>query len=65
MPREPSGLDFTPIGHAALNKDPTPDLVGHMDGLLPDEVRVEKKPSLFPRLGRKTYTSRPARSAAA
>lgn len=33
VPREPSGSDFTPIGHVALNKDPTPDLVGQ----IPDE----------------------------
>ncbi|KAI0097377.1 hypothetical protein GGR51DRAFT_566585 [Nemania sp. FL0031] len=37
FPREPSGTAFLPIGHVAMNKDPTPDLVGYTDGLLPEE----------------------------
>ncbi|TGJ79495.1 hypothetical protein E0Z10_g9275 [Xylaria hypoxylon] len=37
VPREPSGADFVPVGHVALNKGPTPDLEGHVDGLLPEE----------------------------
>ncbi|KAI0541576.1 hypothetical protein GGR58DRAFT_498077 [Xylaria digitata] len=35
--REPTGADFVPVGHVALNKGPTPDLERHVHGLLPEE----------------------------
>ncbi|KAI1124415.1 hypothetical protein F5Y10DRAFT_30332 [Nemania abortiva] len=37
VPRKPGGAAFLPVGHVAMNKDPTPDLVGCTDGLLPEE----------------------------
>ncbi|RWA12612.1 hypothetical protein EKO27_g2486 [Xylaria grammica] len=36
-PREPSGAEFVPVGHVGLNKGPTADLEGHVEGLLPSE----------------------------
>ncbi|KAI0873578.1 hypothetical protein GGS24DRAFT_386104 [Hypoxylon argillaceum] len=35
-PREPSGVAFVPIGHVAMNNDPTPDLAEHASRLLPE-----------------------------
>ncbi|KAI0418611.1 hypothetical protein F5X98DRAFT_113873 [Xylaria grammica] len=37
VPREPSGAEFVPVGHVGLNKGPTADLEGHIEGLLPRE----------------------------
>ncbi|KAI3318602.1 hypothetical protein HD806DRAFT_549023 [Xylariaceae sp. AK1471] len=37
VPRVPSGAGFVPIGHVALNKNPAPDLEGHIDGLLRED----------------------------
>ncbi|KAI8628164.1 hypothetical protein F5Y19DRAFT_486198 [Xylariaceae sp. FL1651] len=35
--RVPSGINFVPVGHVALNKNPAPDLEGHLEGLLPED----------------------------
>jgi hypothetical protein len=37
VPMIPSGTDFVPVGHVAVNKNPAPDLEGHMTGLVPKE----------------------------
>ncbi|KAJ8110157.1 hypothetical protein ONZ43_g5947 [Nemania bipapillata] len=44
VPREPSGGAFLPIGHVAVNKEATPDLVEYANKLLPKEGVLTPNP---------------------